>query len=472
MLPQSTPTSQRAITRRHRRDVDRRIVQHRDSLDSCDDIEDDDEDDMTADLQQQLNNTRKKRFFYRTLEPPDNDEQQSSHFSSQELELLSTTIVDKTSNSNNNNSSGTLYLPPDDVSDDCSSGSSDSSGSSLSTMAELRLQQEQQAILMSQRCSSPQTTTTDHGHKNNRFIKVFVSNRRRSSSTTAEEQQRQVNYLQQYMAARHMTPTQERWNAITMLPSPLYCMYFLLSGCWVHQTMVREASGEHFNLETTSSSSSSSGFEDFINHAIGDTHGCLTHSLPWLPHNMPALPPLTVMAVAIGILCHAPFSFLYHWFYAHHLPAGAPRTTHWSRRMDQSMIHFASACMSYATSGSWDFFVANVLFNAECIYCQFKRKVRPRRNKIRIIISILAYVVPILRRGDLELFVKISVVLGISGWLFIYYPIGGWSHAAFHLVIACAPPLLMMAATELDSSQQQLKLAANCAAAAAVAAQQ
>lgn len=273
--------------------------------------------------------------------------------------------------------------------------------------------------------------------------------------------------VEQYMAQREMTPLQERWNALTMIPNPIYCLYYLLAGLWVSNDLIQQVKSEAGTTwdSTFYDGQTAPSFGTFANYMMGDANGCLTPSSAWWGwpwHNMPALPPLPVVAVAFGICCHAPFSFLYHWKYAHTLPPGFARTNHWSRRMDQSMIHFASAFIAYATSGSWDFFVANALYNADCIYRQFKAKVRPRRNKIRITISILAYTIPILRRGDLLLFLKLWLVLGIGGWLFGKYPIGGWSHSAFHLVMALAPPLMMRAACDLPASQAQMKLAAYC----------
>ena len=379
-------------------------------------------------MQQQQSERPKhrRRFFFRNLTPPNNDD-----IAAQELQLLADNldkVIDNTSKS--------LIFPDED---DYSVGSSDSSGSSLSTMAELQ-QQQQEVVVLGE---------TQDGTR----LRVFPTEKQRRESAST---------LQQYVAKREMTPRQERWNALTMIPSPIYCLYFLLSGCWLNQTLVEETRQEMTNQ---GSLVEVHGFEDFANNAIGDVHGCLSDTTlfsAFLRHNMPALPPMTVLAVTIGIVCHAPFSFLYHWKYAHSL-AGTARTTHWSRRMDQSMIHFASACASYATSGSWDYFVANVLFNMECIIRQFQPKVRPRRNQIRIGISIIFYVLPILRRGDLELFLQVMTVIGVGGWLFVLYPIGGWSHTAFHLVLAFLPPLLMMAATELPASQEQLRLAATCA---------
>ena len=246
-----------------------------------------------------------------------------------------------------------------------------------------------------------------------------------------------------YMQEREMTPLQERFNAITVVPTFIFCFYFLLSGLWMDASMVDETR-EQMAQSTLEMSES----------------GCL--SSHWFPH-LYAMPPLPVLAAATGIIVHAPFSFIYHFFYAHRLPAGLARTTHWSRRMDQAMIHIISATMSYATSGNFDFFLVNLLFNIDCIYRQFQRKVRPKRNQIRIAISCVAYMIPFLRRGELLLFTELCAVFALSGWLFAAYPIGGWSHSVFHLVIALVPPLVMTAAMQLPASHDQMKLAAQCA---------
>jgi hypothetical protein len=272
--------------------------------------------------------------------------------------------------------------------------------------------------------------------------------------------------VEKYMAQREMTATQERWNAVTVLPNPIYCLYFLLAGCWIDDELVEQVRSEmetNLNWATTPPDPNHRyyGFAGFANDVAGDSRGCLSGA-SWWHGVMPALPPLPVVAAAVGICLHAPFSFLYHWRYAHALPPGAPRTTHWSRRWDQGMIHVISACMSYATSGSWDYFVANLLYNADCFYRQFQEKVRPRRNQTRIAISVVCYTLPILKRGELLLFGQLWTVFLTSSWLFAMYPIGGWSHSVFHLVIALVPPLLMVAAAELPASQEQLRVAAQC----------
>jgi hypothetical protein len=309
------------------------------------------------------------------------------------------------------------------------------------------------------------TIPTTVFEKRSRFVR-FIQQRQQADVREMD--------LEKYMEQRAMTATQEHWNAVTMIPNPLYCLYFLLSGKWVSPELVKEAQQEMVvpvvlktGFRVFHRFRRLQGFGGLANVVVGDAHGCLPleSSAWWFPHNMPALPPLPVMAVALGIILHAPFSFWYHWK-TPQLPRGSARTTHWTRRMDQSMIHVASALLTYATSGSWDYFFANVLYNTDCIYRQFQTKVRPRRNQIRIGISIVAYTLPIIRRGEFRLFGKLWMVLLTSGWLFGTYPIGGWSHCVFHFVIALLPSLLMNAACELPSAQDQMKLAAQCLVAA------
>jgi hypothetical protein len=247
--------------------------------------------------------------------------------------------------------------------------------------------------------------------------------------------------LEKYIARRHMTPLQERMNGITMIPTMVYCFFVILSGSWLKPELI----------DQTRNSS------EMMDHA---PDGCI-HST-WFPQ-LHALPPLPVLAVTVGIALHAPFSFIYHFFYAHKL-SGQEKLEHWSRRMDQGMIHIVSAWTSYATSGSLEYFLVNLLYNLDCFYRQvFHRKVRPKHNQIRIFISILAYTIPLLRRGDFVMYGKLTMTFAVSGWFFVRYPIGGWSHCMFHLVCSLAPPLLVTVAEGLTASQAQLNLAAQCA---------
>lgn len=93
-----------------------------------------------------------------------------------------------------------------------------------------------------------------------------------------------------------------------------------------------------------------------------DDTGCI--NLPWLPH------PLPLLLGALDILVHAPHP--------------SKRLEHWSRRLDHDFIHFASACMAYATSSNVCYFAINAVYNLECALKQFEEKVRSRRNQTRI----------------------------------------------------------------------------------------
>ena len=77
-------------------------------------------------------------------------------------------------------------------------------------------------------------------------------------------------------------------------------------------------------------------------------------------------------------------------------------------------------------------------------------------------VSLLLCVLPLLIRGENEAFLKVVTLLIISGWLFIRYPFGGWSHALFHIVVALIPPVMMQSASNLKLSQSVIKMTANC----------
>lgn len=245
-----------------------------------------------------------------------------------------------------------------------------------------------------------------------------------------------------YMVAREMTPLQERMNALTFVPGFVYCVMFFLTGSWLSQSFI----------------------EDYANRMVDDdgfdTSQCITSS--WFP-NVHAMPPLASLAAGIGIIGHTPFSMLYHWQYAHRLPSGLPRMNHWSRRMDQAMIHFCCAMMSFASTGNSKYFLANTLFNMDCFYRQFLQEIVPKRNQRRIGIGIFFYSLPLLLRGDFLSYFQLLCLFALSGWLFAKYPIGGWSHAVFHIVLDLIPPIMFASALKLSSSQSQLEVAAHCA---------
>ena len=251
---------------------------------------------------------------------------------------------------------------------------------------------------------------------------------------------------EEYLDKRVMTDTQEWCNAITMLPGMLYAIHFILAGCWVQEDNIFQSNGR-FNM------------------APGNEHdwvegvGCIScYLFPYLT----ALPPLPVFAAALGMVGHSPFSMFYHWKCATTIKPSM-RIKHWSRRVDHSFIHFASACASYATTGSKTYFLLNAIFNLDSAFRQFEEKICPRRNVTRIGLSIILYILPVLLNGHYFLVFQFGILFGLGGWLFVGYPLGGWSHAMFHLCLAFLPHLVISAAMQLESSQTQIELALHCA---------
>ena len=127
------------------------------------------------------------------------------------------------------------------------------------------------------------------------------------------------------------------------------------------------------------------------------------------------------------------------------------------------MIHAFSSLSAYAVNGSIHLIAGITFFNMECIYLQLLQQVIPRRNQLRLVISLLAFAIPILQRGDFLDFVKIHGFMFLGFCIFATYPFGGWSHAIFHLINMLVPPIMMKYVLELSPSQDQLNFAAKCA---------
>ena len=214
-----------------------------------------------------------------------------------------------------------------------------------------------------------------------------------------------------FLERRVMTPNQERFNAITMIPGMVYSLYFILAGCWItlcdHQD------------DSVSQLSETSDWADMARGAFGSEHGwrgsfgCMDSTE--LPYIM-VVPPLPVVAAAAGTLVHSPVSIIYHWFYATSIEPSY-RVKHWSRRLDHAFIHFLSACAAYATSGRVDFFLLNAAFNMDCAYRHFEEKVCPRRNLYRVALSISLSVLPVLMRQAYFLLFQFVAMFAVSGWV-------------------------------------------------------
>mmetsp|Transcript_9914 Transcript_9914/g.21039 ORF Transcript_9914/g.21039 Transcript_9914/m.21039 type:complete len:353 (-) Transcript_9914:28-1086(-) len=274
----------------------------------------------------------------------------------------------------------------------------------------------------------------------------------RSSLSFKASSSLSVGCPEKYADKRSMTPFQEKINAVTILPSAILCIYYMVSGKWILPETVEMA------MQALENSTSAQQF----NLLSG---GCINWALfPRLTY----MPPPTILSISIGVLLHCPCSFIYHWFYAAN-PNPTERFKHWSRRLDHSAIHACSILWSYSIScGSVPFVVFNLAYNADCIRRHFEEEIKPRRNQLRIIGSMLLYTSPLLFMQDddgsrLQLFRKVWGLFVVAVWFFAAYPVGGWSHAAFHIVMIGVPPLLLDMAAKMEADGDWSMAAAQCA---------
>lgn len=264
--------------------------------------------------------------------------------------------------------------------------------------------------------------------------------------------------------AREMTPSQEMWNVVTMIPCPVYFTFFILAGCWLKDEDVQQM---RENILTDPYME--------LKHQGGDEYWSITSvlhglffnddrciNMPSLPH-LHALPPAPLFVAALGATLHAPCSMLYHSLCACYLPSGPQRMDHWSRRLDQAMIHFVSICWCYGSSGNKDFHIAAALFNIDSMYRLFQKTYRPRSLLIRMALAFVLPAFPFLVRGEILSFGKLMLIYAASFWLFSKYPFGGWSHGTFHCVLLFAVPIMIHGSLSLERSQEQLRNAATCA---------
>lgn len=229
-----------------------------------------------------------------------------------------------------------------------------------------------------------------------------------------------------YLDKRVMSSAQEWFNAFTMLPGMLYSLDFLVGGRW------REGVGDD---------------STWTDDAWTGGGACL--------------PPLPLVAGASACLLYSSCSILHHCLCAVTLAPSA-RVAHWSRRLDAASIHLASAIASYATTGRADYCLLTLLFNLDCIAKQFEEEIRPRRNLARTAASILLYVLPTLACDRSDIFWRFLVMFAVAGWLFVCYPVAGWSHGLFHLVLGFLPVLVIAAAMELESTRIDMAMTSRC----------
>ncbi len=243
---------------------------------------------------------------------------------------------------------------------------------------------------------------------------------------------------------RCMSKGQEIFNAVTMIPCPIVGLYFILAGKWLFDSDILQAKE---NLKE---------FTQSVNFFEDDQ--CIYSSrLPYIY----ALPPLPTLAIVTGAVLHTPCSMLYHFMCAYKLPAGIERLNHWSRRLDQSMIHLMSLLNSYGNSGNLDYTLFVLVFVLDSIYQLQQPGHRPLK---RMIVAFSMPILPLIPNGYYVEAMQLMLIYGVSGWLFAAYPFGGWSHGIFHLVCFFSIPVTLSVSTKLEASQEALHIAARCAA--------
>jgi len=266
--------------------------------------------------------------------------------------------------------------------------------------------------------------------------------------------------IEAYLQKRVMTTTQEMFNAVTMIPGMVVAIYFILAGCWIQEIDQFEGT-----IETESwIADIAKQLFGMNEHSLVESFGCLHSTIfPALT----ALPPLTIVAAAVGNLFHSAVSIYYHWSCATVIEPRY-RITHWTRRADNASIHFASIFASYATSNRLDYFLFNLVFNLDCMSKQLEKECHPRRNQSRLAASIILYLLPVVVNGHYSLFLQFALMFIMAGWFFGAYPVGGWSHGLFHIILSFLPYLVFQAAMLHPSSQLQINFAANCGSGMAV----
>ena len=212
---------------------------------------------------------------------------------------------------------------------------------------------------------------------------------------------------------REMSSSQEVWNAITMIPYPLFFIFLIVTGSWLSEEDI-------YSVKEALRSEESSNLTQ-IGPEIDDS--CIHSSLFPTFH---ALPPAPVLCAAIGIIAHTPFSIIYHILCAWCIPPGPKRIDHLSRRLDQAMIHFISTCWCYASSANLAYSFCALIFNTYSSVQLFsKRAHKPKQVIGRMVLCFLLPMLPLLARGEFFIFFQLFCIHSLSFWLFANYPLGG-----------------------------------------------
>jgi len=143
--------------------------------------------------------------------------------------------------------------------------------------------------------------------------------------------------------------------------------------------------------------------------------------------------------VIIGSAVHSPLSMYYHMRVALSgaglYPLRCP-IDNTPRRLDQTGIHVLHCFAALALSGGCvAYTLAATLFNMSCIRLQWQQEVVPKRNQRNVFISSFLYLLPMVWRCDWTNLARYFTWAIPGVYCFVKYPLGGYSHAIFHVLL-------------------------------------
>mmetsp|Transcript_111186 Transcript_111186/g.313773 ORF Transcript_111186/g.313773 Transcript_111186/m.313773 type:complete len:232 (+) Transcript_111186:94-789(+) len=164
--------------------------------------------------------------------------------------------------------------------------------------------------------------------------------------------------------------------------------------------------------------------------------------------------------MAVGIVVHMFFSVNYHLQVAAEI-VDDPLDNN-ARRLDQSFVHIAAICTSYAESASISFTVVAGLFNAWCIlrlWGVVGGHDTRRHRTLGIILALLLYISPMLVRGDHTNFIG-AFACFLAGLTFFAgsacFGLGaGWGHVLLHMMLWPFTHYLLASAAAVDALRPQ-----------------
>eukprot|EP00960_Hanusia_phi_P078450 768817-Hanusia_phi.AAC.12 len=145
-----------------------------------------------------------------------------------------------------------------------------------------------------------------------------------------------------------------------------------------------------------------------------------------------------VMILLMGSSMHLPVSFTYHLSVAFN--RYSDRLDNDMRRLDQSLQHVVGVMYSFALSGSFEYFLLNLIFNARAvIHLWDSKKSNDGKRWIPIMFCVLMYTFPMLWRGDFCNYGLAMVSMIIGGVSFVPQlntrVCRGWGHTVLHTIL-------------------------------------